>query len=66
MRKQEKVNWYQRTQTRLTAAITLAIVLPILAFYLASVKIAADAQFKATQESLRLIAESGSVRLHKY
>ncbi|NQT18582.1 MAG: HAMP domain-containing protein [Planctomycetes bacterium] len=66
MQEDKKITWYQRTRTRLTAAVTLAIMLPMLAFYLASVQIATNAQLKAAQENLRLIAESGSVSLEGF
>lgn len=63
MQDEKRIRWYQRTRTKLTAAVTLAIVLPMLAFYLVTVRIATDAQLKAAQENLRLIAESGSASL---
>ena len=63
MQQDKRIRWFQRTRTRLTAAVTLAIVLPMLAFYLVTVRIATNAQLRAAQENLRLIAESGSASL---
>jgi len=60
MRRRVHISWHQRIRTRLTIAVTVAIIVPLLTFGLASFRIATSALLEEIQEDLAAAVMHGS------
>ena len=60
MANQKSTRWHERVRTRLTFAIVIAIIVPMLIFYLMSIEVAARAQRSGTEDDLDMAVQDAT------